>query len=75
MQELNVEVESSHYMGSDCEVLSEITGNMTQRMYEDEFDEENEIANKPDENPMTLPTIKKRRQADRSYFGVYNNMD
>jgi hypothetical protein len=45
-------------------------------MYEDEFDEENERANKPDENPMTLPTIKKRRYADNgSHFGEYNNMD
>ena len=45
-------------------------------MYEDEFDEENERANKPDENPMTGPTIKRRRQADSgSHFGVYNNMD
>ena len=45
-------------------------------MYEDEFDEENERSNKPDENPQTLPTIKKRKYADVStHFGVYNNMD
>ena len=45
-------------------------------MYEDEFDDENERANKPDENPATLPTIKKRKFADTgSHFGEYNNMD
>ena len=63
-------------ISSNESIHSELNGNLTQRMYLDEFDDENERANKPDENPMTLPTIKKRRHTDHNdHFGVYNNME
>ena len=41
----------------------------------DETDNDDDLANKPQENLMTLPTIKKRYKGNTDHFGEFNLME